>query len=374
MMMLFVMMLLFTNSSKAQTTTFHTFQPINPKQAGKLYFHVESTGFLKNNEYFNQFAYGYTGIGIYFKPTLDYYFSSKLAINAGVYMLKYAGLDNLTQVIPIFSIRYKPVETIDVIMGNIYGTANHHLAEPLFRYDQFYQHHIEYGLQFLWNTKHFKTDLWLNWRHFIQFGDTLQEKLTVGSSSSVILYDDESIKVVIPVQLLINHQGGQLAPPPRPGTTTIVNGYIGADISFQLNKNWQLDFSENMALYDGLSFPSEGPGSLPAKKGWGSYSKVVIGWKSLHWISGYWHGDNFIAPLGETQFQSVSEIDPLVYQRNRNLITGKLWYNKTIMKGAVIEARFETFYDTDNRHLDYSYGLWLKINSSFFLTKAKANQ
>ncbi len=370
--MLLVMVLLFTNSSKAQTNTFRTYQPINPGQAGKLYFHVESTGFLKNNEYFSQFAYGYTGIGIYLKPTLDYYFSRKLGLTAGVYMLKYAGLDNLTQVIPTFSIRYKPTETIDVIMGNIYGTANHRLAEPLFRYDLFYQHHIEYGVQFLWNTKHFKTDLWLNWRHFIQLGDTLQEELTVGSSSSVILYDDKTIKVSIPVQFLINHQGGQFAPPPRPSTTTIVNGYLGADLSIQLNENWQLGFSENMALYNGLSFPTEGVGSLPAKKGWGNYLKMVIGWKNLHWMAGYWHGDNFIAPLGETQFQSVSEIDPLVYQRNRNLITGKLWYNKTIMKGAVIEARFETFYDTDHHQVDYSYGLWLKINSSFFLTKAKA--
>jgi hypothetical protein len=204
----------------AQTKTFRTYTPIQPRDTGKLFLHVESTAFLKNNEYFSPFAYGYTGIGIYFKPTLDYYFSSRLTINAGVYMLKYAGLDNLTQTIPIFTIRYKPTETIDIIMGNIYGTGNHRLAEPLFRYDLFYQHHIEYGIQFLWNRKHFKTDLWLNWRHFIQPGDTTQEKLTVGSSSSIILYDDRSIKVIVPVQLLITtredswHRLRARAPPP----------------------------------------------------------------------------------------------------------------------------------------------------------------
>jgi len=127
-----------------------------------------------------------------------------------------------------------------------------------------------------------------------------------------------------------------------------------------------------MALYDGLSFPSEGPGSLLAKKGWGSYSKIVVSLKNWHWMTGYWHGEDFIAPLGETLFQSVSEIDPHLYIQNRNLITGKLWYNKTIMKGAVIEARFEEYYDIDSGHFDYSYGVWLRINSSFFLTKADA--
>jgi len=373
---LIILVFIATTATKlfAQTKTFRTYIPLQPEDTGKLFFHVESTAFLKNNEYFSPFAYGYTGIGIYFKPTLDYYFSSRLAINAGVYMLKYAGLDNLTQTIPIFTIRYKPAENIDIIMGNIYGTGNHRLAEPLFRYDLFYQHHIEYGIQFLWNSKHFKTDLWLNWRHFIQPGDTTQEKLTVGSNSSIILYDDRSIKVVVPVQLLINHIGGQLAPPPRPEITTLLNGYIGADVSFKLNENWSLGVSENIALYNGLAYPSEGPGYLPAKKGWGSYSKIVVSLKNWHLVTGYWHGDNFIAPLGETLFQSISEIDPHVYSRNRNLITGKIWYNKTIMKGAIIEARFEEYYDTDSNHFDYSYGLWLRINSSFFLTKTNTGK
>lgn len=370
---LIILILIATTATKlfAQTKTFRTYIPIQPKDTGKLFLHIESTAFLKNNEYFSPFAYGYTGIGVYFKPTLDYYFSSRLAVNAGVYMLKYAGLDNLTQTIPIFTIRYKPAEAIDIIMGNIYGTGNHRLAEPLFRYDLFYQHHIEYGIQFLWNSKHFKTDLWLNWRHFIQLGDTTQEKLTVGSSSSIIIFNNKSIKVTIPVQLLFNHQGGQLMPLPHKPITTIFNGYTGTEAVWKFNKKWKLGISENIALYNGLSFPDEGQGHLPAKQGWGSYCKAKLSYNNWHVMTGYWYAKNFIAPLGETQFQSLSEISPDVYRKKINLLTAKFWYNKVIVKGIMIEARFEEYYDTQNRNFDYSYGLWLRINSSFFLTKAK---
>ncbi len=372
MAMMFVMMLLFTNISKAQTKTFQTFQPVKPDFAGKLYFHIESTGFFKNNEYFSPYAYGYTGIGIYFKPTLDYFFNKNLSISAGVYLLKYSGLDHLSQTIPVFSIRYKPIKSLNIIIGNIYGTANHQLAEPLFRYDLFYQHHIENGLQFLFNTKRFKSDLWLNWRNFIQLGDTTQEELTVGSSSSITVYDNQSITVTVPVQFLFNHWGGQLSPLPHKPITTIFNGYIGAKADWQLNEKWSLGVSENLALYNGLSLPDEGiEGHFLPKHGLGSYLKMNLSYSNWHVMAGYWHAKNFVAPLGETQFQSISEIDPDLYRKNINLITGKLWFNKSIVKGVMIEARFEQYYDLHNRTFDYSYGLWLRVNSSFFLVKAK---
>ena len=369
--LMFTLLLVAANSLNAQTKTFQTFQPIRPDYAGKLYFHIESTGFFKNNEYFSPYAYGYTGIGIYLKPTLDYYFNKNLSINAGVYLLKYSGLDHISQTIPVFSIRYKPVKSLNIIIGNIYGTANHQLAEPLFRYDLFYQHHIENGLQFLLNTKHFQSDLWLNWRHFIQLGDTTQEELTVGSSSSITVYDNQSITVTIPVQFLFNHWGGQLSPLPHQPVTTIFNGVIGAKATWQLNEKWNLGLSEDITLYNGLAFPDEGIGHLPAKQGWGSYLKMHLNRNRLHVTAGYWHAKNFIAPLGETQFQSVSEINPDLYRKNINLITGKLWFNKSIVKDVMIEVRLETYYDLHQRTFDYSYGLWIRVNSSFFLAKAK---
>ncbi len=370
---LFITLFVLLKSTTGQTDTFSTFKPVEPLAAHKLFLTIESTGFLKNNEYFSRFAYGYTGIGIYFKPTLNYYFSNNLNLSAGIYMLKYAGLDHLTQAIPVFSIRYKPVKSLNIIIGNLYGTANHKLAEPLFRYDNFYQHHMEYGVQFLWNSTRVKSDLWLNWRNFIQLGDTTQEELTVGSSTIFTVLNKSSLKIEMPVQFLFNHKGGQLAPAPRPSIQTIFNGYAGVLFSYRLNKNWTIGLSQDVALYSGLSYnENQGINYLPFKNGWGLYTKATLQWKNFHLMTGFWQANSFIAPLGETQFQSVSEINPDVISKNRQMVTSKLWYTKTIVKGAAIEVRFENYYDTQNHSFDYSYGLWLKINSSFFITKTKS--
>ena len=362
-------------SIHAQSSTFRTFVPVQANHSHKLYFRIESTAFFKNNEYFSPYAYGFTGIGIYIKPTLEYYFSKKLKITAGTYLLKYSGLDKISQAIPIFSVQYRVTKSFELVMGNIYGTANHRLEEPLFRFDRFYQHHIEYGLQFLWHNKRIHSDLWLNWEHFIQLGDTAQEQLTVGNSTRLLLLQQKGFRLILPIQFLIKHKGGQLAPEPRPPVTTIFNGLSGLRLAYNFNKKSSIQFSQLFLLYKALSYPSLGQaGHLPFGKGWASYSKIDLQLKSFHLMAGYWSGQQFIAPLGETLFQSVSEINPETIQKNRSLITGKLSYRKSIARGIKLEARAASYFDTDTKKIDYSYGLYIRINTDFFLCKVKKNQ
>ena len=356
----------------AQSNTFRTYVPIKPTNAQKLYFHIESTAFFKNNEYFSPYAYGFTGIGIYLKPTFDYYFSRNLKVTAGAYLLKYSGLDKISQAIPVFSVQYRVTKSFDLVMGNIYGTANHQLEEPLFRFDRFYQNHVEYGLQFLWHNKRIHSDLWLNWEHFIQLGDTAQEQLTVGNSTRLLLLRQKGFRLILPIQFLFKHKGGQLAPEPHIPITTIFNGLSGLRLAYYFNKKTAIQFSQLFLLYKALSNPPEGTSvHLPFDKGWASYSKINFRYKSFHFIAGYWKGERFIAPLGETLFQSVSEIDPNYTQEDRSLITSKISYRKNIYKGIRLEARAASYFDTASKKLDYSYGLYIRINTDFFLCKVK---
>ncbi|MEA1986719.1 MAG: hypothetical protein U9N76_04440, partial [Candidatus Marinimicrobia bacterium] len=133
----------------------------------KIYLNFESTSFIKNNEYFHHFTKGYTGIGFFIKPTIEYYLTKNTKANLGIYLLKYSGVDNFTQSIPIFTIQHKLTKNTDLIFGNIYGTLNHKLEEPLFRFDTYYQNNIEYGLQLLHNSKYLQSDIWMNWDKFI---------------------------------------------------------------------------------------------------------------------------------------------------------------------------------------------------------------
>ena len=367
----FLLLLFSTGESRGQSSVFRTYVPLYDTCAKTLNFRFESSTFFKNNEYFNDFAYGFTGLGFYAKPTLEYYFTPKFKVNAGVYLLKYSGRDIFTQVIPIFSVQYKMAKSLELIMGNIYGTANHQVGEPLFRYDRYYQNHIEYGLQFLLNTTAVRSDLWLSWENFIMVGDTSQEQLVVGNSSDfMVLRDWEGFSLTIPLQLLVAHKGGQLAPLPHKPMSTIFNGLTGVRLAYRFTEKSSITFEPQFLLYEGLHLP--GPGELnaqPFKNGWGSYTKLTYHYRGVHVMAGYWYAERFISPHGGYLFQSVSEMDPGFSQEKRELLTSKIWFNKTIYRSIKLEARFESYYDLMTNQLDYSYGLYIVMNESFFLTR-----
>ena len=363
----------FAGKARAQSTVFQTYVPLYDSCSKTLNFRFESSFFFKNNEYFDKFAYGYTGLGVYAKPTLEYYFSPKIKVNAGVYLLKYSGRDSFTQVIPVFSVQFKMAKSLELIMGNIYGTANHQLAEPLFRYDRYFQHHIEYGFQFLLNTATIHSDLWLSWEHYIMVGDTAQEQLVVGNSSIFkVMRERKGFSLSIPFQMLVAHKGGQLAPPPHKPTSTIMNALTGVKLTYRFSGKSSLDFEPQFLLYEGLNLPDSGElNAQPFKDGWGSYTKLTYHYGGLHAMAGYWYAKRFIAPHGEYLFQSVSEISPNFSQAKRELLTTKIWFSKTIYRSIQMEARFESYYDLMSHKLDYSYGLYIVMNESFFLTRYK---
>ena len=370
---LLLLFILFAGAIRAQSPVFRTYVPLYDTCSKALNFRFESSTFFKNNEYFNNFAYGYTGLGFFARPTLEYYFSPKIKVEAGVYLLKYSGRDHFTQAIPVLRVQYIMARTLELVMGNIYGTANHRLAEPLFRYDRFYQNHVEYGFQFLLNNSWVRSDLWLSWEHFILVGDTAQEQLLVGNSTVFkVLRNKNGLGIELPFQLLVAHKGGQLAPPPHKPLSTILNALTGVRFIWKFNENSRLQLEPDMLLYEGLHLP--GPGEVnaqPFQNGWGSYTKLSYRYKGLHVEGGYWYAKKFIAPHGEYLFQSVSETDPAFSQENRELLTGKVWFAKTIYHSIKLEARLETYYDLMAHNLDYSYGLYIVMNEGFFLVKNK---
>ncbi len=371
----FVLLILFfiAGKAQAQSPVFRTYVPLYDSCSKTLNLRIESSSFFKNNEYFDKFAYGYTGLGFYVKPTLEYYFTPKIKVSAGVYLLKYSGRNNFTQVIPIFSVQYKMAKSLELVMGNIYGTANHQLAEPLFRYDRYFQNHVEYGFQFLLNTAKIHSDLWLSWEHYIMVGDTAQEHLMVGSSSVFrIMHDRHGFSLSIPLQFLVAHRGGQLAPSPHKPISSIFNGLTGLKLAYRFSEKSRITFEPQFLLYKGLNLPSQGEANAqPFKNGWGSYTTFTYQYSRLHVMAGYWYAERFISPHGEYLFQSVSEIDPDFSQAKRELLTTKVWINKTIYHSIKLEARFESYYDLMTHNLDYSYGLYIVMNESFFLTKYK---
>src|SRR5699024_2854200 len=110
---------------------------------------------------FNPYTEGYTGIGFFVRPTLEYYFAPSTRVSAGVHLLKYSGESAFKQLIPIFTLHHEFNEQFAIVMGSLYGTLHHKLEQALMRYDLFYQDNIEYGLQFLYKPRWADMDMWL---------------------------------------------------------------------------------------------------------------------------------------------------------------------------------------------------------------------
>ncbi len=366
---LILLSLLSTQPSFSQEFSFVTNKTLCDSCYKQLHFHIEASSFFKNNEYFNNFTEGYTGIGFFLKPSFDYYFTPKLRTRAGVFLLKYSGRNKFNTIIPIFSVQYKLLKSLDVVFGNLYGNINHGLEEPLFRYDRYFQHNMEYGLQLLLHTHSVTSDLWLNWEHFIMEGDSTQEEFVVGNNTNVLLLQSNIFKISLPFQMIIAHKGGQIYAGPH-YLSTLANALTGLRVTYNINRNSKVELSQLVAFYKGLSFPAVNlPEHQLFDKGYGLYSKINYNYRFLNLMVGYWYANSYIAPRGEYLFQSVSERFPNFSEKIRQLFTSRLSLSKLIAQGIHIELRGATYYDLVHSHLDFSYSFYLVIDHSFFLLK-----
>jgi hypothetical protein len=367
---LFVLPFAFLFALNTNAQDFSTDRMLPDTAAKGLYFSLEQSAFIKNNEYFNEFAAGYTGIGLFAQPSFQYFFNSETKIQGGVYLLKYSGVESFNQVLPILSVQHKLGDNLDLVMGSIYGTLEHKLEEPLFRVDRYFQDHVEYGLQLLYNDKNrFNYDFWVNWEQYILPGDPFQEEIQAGWTSNYQL-KKEGLKISIPTQFLIHHMGGQVDSSPDP-VASIINGAVGLEFDYPLSDSKSLIFEPWFFFYQGWGVPETGVNSQAFNSGNSVYLKLRYETPKLNAMLGYWNANQFIAPLGEYLFMSISEKDLSFSEADRQLITSKISLRKTISKHMFLELRSDFYYDLNYSQLSYSNSLYFVINESFFLKGSK---
>ena len=339
----------------------------------ELSLRLESTSFFQNNEYINDFTKGFTGIGFYAKPTVEYYFTESTKVNGGVYLVKYSGVDDFTQTLPIFTIQQKIGKHIDLVFGSVYSTLNHGLEEPLLRFDRYYQDNVEYGIQFLYNTESIKSDLWINWDKFIFPGDPIQEEFEVGLVSDFKVWSSDKWQLNIPLQALFVHKGGQIDTSPN-SVANLSNQMIGVKLKYQVSEHQSIRLEPLFFGYQGKPLPATDPNAQLFDRGNGFYLKATYETKVFSSMLGYWRGQQFIAPFGESLFLSVSDFDATFSDASRRLITGKFSIEKSISESINLVLRTNAYYDYENRDFAYNYGLYFLINEAFFINKIKTKE
>lgn len=323
-------------------------------------FHLSNANFVWNNEYFNDIASGYTLIGFFFTPTVEYRFSPRIKASGGVHLLKYSGKDKFSQVAPVYSVTYEK-NNFSLLFGTLKGTINHRLSEPVFLQERYFTNHLESGIQALWNKPRFFLDVWLDWRNFIFKNDPKQEVLTAGISAQVYPIKNKYWEIFIPVSLLLEHRGGQI-------DTSSANMKTAMNYSFGLQANRHLPFKwlnkiSIESQYVGFLDNSPSVNSL-FKEGYGILTQLSL-YKNKSFLRvAYWEAERYLSLLGHPMYPCSSENER--HKNNRKLFVSKLYWNYFIYKGIDLGFTGETFYDMMNNDFDFTLGLTLLINYSFF--------
>ncbi len=334
-----------------------------------LFLRIESSAFINNKEFFNPYQPGFTLIGNYLRPMLEYYPGANTMIRAGYHLLKYSGLEKYHQTIPVFTFHHRFSPGFDVVLGSLYGSLNHDMIEPLFAFDRIFTHNNESGLQFLIDRQFFNADIWLNWEKFIFTGDPFQEEFTAGLSSRVIPGKRVGrLQLEFPIQVIATHLGGQIDTSGE-SIQTIVNfaGGLHLDCDIDHSFIFNVGFRGYLAGFRDLSNKIR----YFYDSGWGIYPNLIINTKWFEGGIGYWAGNKFVAPRGEPVFQSVSRVNPEIAEDTREMLTSKVIFNHELLAGINMGLRFEVYYDYPGGYLDHSMGLHIMIDERFFITSIK---
>lgn len=329
---------------------------LNDTSAGKLALTISTSNFVKNNEYFNQMVEGYTLIGFWAEPTLEYAVGSMTSIRAGLSAVRFFGKDGFYATEPILRIRHGFTPHVSLTMGSL-PYSQYGMPAPLLDPERFYLHRVNNGALFQVSFPSFSSDSWLSWDRFSFYGDTVQELVSAGNGSLITLLQRGKFKVQLPVYLIITHRGGQVVRPKQP-IETLVNAGIGAKICWK-GARLSMEFTPNGFLYQKLTnHPSQ-----PFSKGWAFYPVLTLLHGRMIWESSWWHGQNFIAPKGELIYTQLSTYNKDVIAKSHDVVVNKLGYRTALTHGIQLEAAVESYYFPSEKRMDYNF--WVHFNWYF---------
>ena len=371
---------------------------IDSARYNQLHFVLPTLSFFKNNEFDRNYIKGYTLPGFWLAPRLSYYAAKNVKLELGAHLLAYWGANRYPVAVyqdipewntaehssgffalPFFRAHWAPFSNFDVVVGNLYGRANHNLSEPLYFPELNLTADPEAGVQMLYRSHVFEGDMWINWESFIFKGSPHQEAFTFGISSKFNTLEEGSrFELSIPLQALANHRGGEIN-----DKTVVVDGSVKTLIN--AGSGLRFAYSPEGSLLKRVQFETLGflfyqqAGKVyPFTTGWGVYPSLSVDFWDVQARVSYWRGKDFVSITGIPFYNSVGyEGEVLDAVQN---VSASLQYCKEITKTIAIGADVSLYYMpsasgvgvnnapvTFGSSMSYSYGVSLRINPDFRL-------
>jgi hypothetical protein len=364
---------------------------LNPDEEGMLSLSIDNLSFFSDSEFDGDIIDGYSLPGFRFNPRIIYRPLPIVKLEAGVSLLKFWGADKYPcytyqdisewmaddyrfglHIQPFFRAQIQPVKQLNLVLGMLYGGANHRLIEPLYNRDLNFSADPETGAQILLNSRPLDLDCWINWESFTFKNDTHNEAFTVGVSSAFHITDpDAFFTLSLPAQGVMIHRGGEL--------DTVVGSVssqanAAAGIRIGLNPGRLLKRVSLEVM--GVGYKEFYGDANIFSQGGAAYASLSATVWNFTCKLGWWNSRDFVNLFGNPMFGNVSlTIDGRTF-RKPNLLTAGLDYEQRFASGIHLGAYAGCFYfpklevqnePLTNQSFNFSCAVSVRINPSILL-------
>lgn len=335
---------------------------------GRVMAGVEYAGFFVNHEYQAGIVKGYTLPGVRLRPYAAYEPLPGVRLEAGVDALRYWGAERYpnyayrdiaewkangyqrgAHLLPFVRVRAALSAHTALVVGSLYGGADHRLAEPLYAPELNLTADPEAGLQLLHRSGWVDADVWVDWQSFIFRNDTHREAFVFGLSSR-LKYDaiPGRLRLYLPVQAVAQHRGGEIDTIYTASVQTLMNFAVGLGAEWQpgggmvkrLNGEvWRMGYWQQA-------------GQLwPFGRGGGVYARLMADAGRVRLKGSYWACRDFISILGSPFFGAVSTAEPGTTFRSPRMLTAGIEYLHRFGRGYTLGVAVEAYHHlpTDRR-------------------------
>jgi len=176
---------------------------------GIFMLHIENLGYFRNVEYKSRIDEGRTLFGYQFWPEVTYQISENAQVSGGLFLQRDFGGDGFQYSLPTFSFQYRKDQHF-IRFGNLIGSSQHQLVEPLYDPENIIEKRLENGFQYILNTPKFRGEFWTDWRKMIYQNSPFREEFTVGLTVEPKLIKTSNSVLSLPIAMLAFHKGGEI--------------------------------------------------------------------------------------------------------------------------------------------------------------------
>ncbi|TAE04490.1 MAG: hypothetical protein EAZ95_20590, partial [Bacteroidetes bacterium] len=355
------------------------FEPFG-SPAGKeksLYLRVVNLNFMRNNEYFTPIVQGQTFFGYQIAPSLVYFPTERIRVEAGVFVRKDFGTQDYTQIAPIFSFSYRKDAT-SITFGNLEGNLQHNLIEPLYAFERTLTNYLENGFQILHRGEKLDLDAWVDWQQATFPQASRQEHIWAGAKvefnlikfKNPLMKDYFAVYPPLPysvlkasIQATTFHQGGQNINLPTP--TPATNSFQLAGGLCYKHPKWHAEAYYVRTIRE--LYPDT---TLTVRTGNGFYAQIGTKIKKkLQVVLSYWQGNGVDNVLGGDLYKSFPTYPKGAVQMDRRLLLLRLSKAWKLADNIDLTARLEPYYDFVNQRVEQVQMLFISFRPMFQLKK-----